>query len=335
MSLAYNHITQHHKSSYQEIQRFLEHNDLLLDPNVADFIEVRRDSELVACGGLDGNVIKCVAIDPSERGSGISLSLMGELQKLAMENGAMELFLFTKPDNENLFKGAGFYPVIKEEAVLLMENSQDRLANYCKELAGSQREGKIIGSIVLNANPFTLGHRYLIEKSLKQCDWLHVFVVKENLSFFSYEDRFQLVKKGIEDLAGITLHEGSDYIISRASFPNYFLKETNLVTKSHAGLDLMLFRRFIAPALNIHRRFVGTEPTDLITQQYNKEMAYYLSEKEDNSAAIEVIEIPRTEISGQAISASKVRSALKDQNFELIKGLVPVSTYDFLVTKYG
>ncbi|WP_077928946.1 [citrate (pro-3S)-lyase] ligase [Wohlfahrtiimonas populi] len=334
MSYIYNHITKEHNVAYQEIKEFLEQNNLLMDCNVTDFIEVRDKSMLVACAGLDGNIIKCVAINENNRGSGISLSMLSEVQKLAISQGYSELFLFTKPCNVELFKAAGFYPIIIHDQVVLMENSQNRFAKFCHHLTQYQKIDGVSGAIVMNANPFTLGHQYLIQKALENCDWLHVFVVQENLSFFSFEDRYQLVQEGTKQFDRVTVHKGSDYIISRASFPNYFLKDTNLVSSSHAGLDLSIFRKFIAPALNISCRFVGTEPTDMITRQYNGEMVHYLQETQDESLTINVIEIPRISITENVISASSVRRYLADQNFDAIAQLVPDSTLKYLVERY-
>lgn len=48
---------------------------------------------------------------------------------------------------------------------------------------------------MMNANPFTNGHRYLIQQAAAQCDWLHLFLVKEDSSRFPYEDRLDLVLK--------------------------------------------------------------------------------------------------------------------------------------------
>lgn len=54
-----------------------------------------------------------------------------------------------------------------------------------------------VGSIVMNCNPFTLGHRYLIEYASKYVDYLYIFVVEEDKSFFPFSDRIDLIKKGL------------------------------------------------------------------------------------------------------------------------------------------
>ncbi len=335
MDYAYNRIASDQSSGMKEIISFLTKNDLKLDIGVTDFIEARFDGEIVACGGVDQNIIKCVAIDQNHRGEGLSLRLMTELLNLAHTQGHTDLFLYTKPANIPLFSACGFSPIAQyEDSIVLMENSPDRLKNYCADLKKSRHFGAKIGSIVMNANPFTLGHKHLIATAAAQCDWLHVFLVKEDVSFFPYKDRFSLVEQGSADIAKMTLHQGSDYIISRASFPNYFLKNEQEAENGYTALDLKIFRENIAPALGINCRFVGTEPIDIVTNQYNKDMRYYLSEDNSPAPKITVVECPRIEKGQNVISASRVRAALKKRDFDTIKTLVPDTTYQFLLKNY-
>ncbi len=335
MDYVSNRISARQTSRLKELATFLAQSDLTVDQGVTDFIEVRLDGEIVACGGVDHNIIKCVAIDPEHRGGGLSLRLVSELRNIAHDQGFYELFLYTKPDNIPLFSACGFYPIVQHDNIIvLMENSPDRLKNYCKQLASQKHEGKKIGSIVMNANPFTLGHQHLVKTAAAECNWLHVFVVKEDVSFFPYAHRFELVKEGIAGIDRVTLHPGSDYIISRASFPSYFLKTKEAVENGYTALDLKLFREYIAPSLGITHRFVGTEPIDQTTCQYNKDMQYYLFEAPSPTQAITVVEYPRIESDQETISASKVRAALQQKDFNNIKQLVPPSTYTYLYERF-
>lgn len=332
MSYVYNLITQSQRFALKEIARFLQDNDLSMDLGVTEFIEIRLNGKIVACGGVDGNIIKCVAISSSHRGDGISLVLMSQLLSILNAKEVHDLFLFTKPENETLFAASGFYPIVRDSGqVVLMENSPNRLHCYCQELAKSVRQGEKIGSIVMNANPFTLGHLHLIKKASECMDWLHLFLVKADLSLFKFQERFSLVQQGIAGISNISLYPGSDYMISRASFPNYFLKDKAQVQSSHATLDLKLFREYIAPALNINYRFVGAEPLDHTTNLYNQEMCYHLLDEESSAPAIEVIEIPRITYQEQVISASRVRKALIEGELDLLPYLVPQSTLEFLL----
>ena len=213
-----------------EIAQFLHENDLSVDTTVEVFITVTRDEKLIACGGIAGNIIKCVAISESVRGEGLALTLATELINLAYERHSTHLFIYTKTEYEALFRQCGFSTLTSVPGVMvLMENSATRLKRYAESLKKFRHPGNKIGCIVMNANPFTNGHRYLIQQAAAQCDWLHLFLVKEDSSRFPYEDRLDLVLKGTADIPRLTVHRGSEYIISRATFPCYFIKEQSVI----------------------------------------------------------------------------------------------------------
>jgi len=316
-----------------EIKLFLRENGLTADAGVSVFLTAWRNGRLIACGGLDKNIIKCVAIDESLRGEGIALELVTELIKLAYDHDETDLFIFTKPENEVLFKQCGFFPLADVPGLMvLMENSPSRLPRYVRALMETRHEGHKIGCIVMNANPFTNGHLYLIEQAAARCDWLHIFPVKEDASVFPYADRLAMIKAGTEHIAKLTVHEGSEYIISRATFPSYFLKDSQLADRCHMELDAKIFRRYIAPALGVTHRFVGTEPLCPVTAEYNRALEHWLKTRELLPAQpIELVTLPRLcGADGAPISASNIRSLLKAGDFESVKPLVPPSTLAYL-----
>ena len=319
----------------EDIRRLLAASDLELDDRVEMFVVCRRQGRLVACAGLDHYTVKCVAVSEDVRGESLSLDLGSEVVHLAAEKGQFHLFLYTAPHNLPLFRGWGFYLLVEvPERVVLMENSPVAIERYCDGLRQQRRPGTKIGGIVLNANPFTLGHRYLVDQAARACDWLHVFVVKEDASMFAYADRYALVAAGVKGIDNLTLHPGSDYIISRATFPNYFLKDKGIVDRSWAAIDLLLFREYIAPALGVTHRFVGTEPFDRVTSDYNAEMKHWLGHAASAASPITVIEIPRTAIGGVPVSATEVRRRLAQHDFDKIEALVPATTLQFLKQKF-
>lgn len=319
-----------------QIIRFLDKNNLNIDDFIEVFLVLRNDlGEIIACGGIAPGVIKCVAIDDGCRGQGIALTLASSLIQLAAELGYHQLFIYTKPENEPFFADCGFYPIAAVPGrVVLLENSPVRLKQYQARLAALKQPGGRIGSIVMNANPFTNGHLYLIERALEQCDWLHLFVVGEDKSQFAYTDRLALIRAGTARLSRLTVHEGSSYIISRATFPCYFLKQESIVHQCHMELDLSIFRTYIAPPLGITHRFVGNEPNCVITNYYNKQMRIWLKSPEIHAPPIEVVQIQRLEYQNDVISATKVRKWLGEGDFEKLKHYVPESTYRFLINKY-
>ena len=319
----------------EEIKKLLQANNLELETQVDVFAVCREQGHVIACAGLYHNTIKCIAVAEAWRGESLSLRLASEVVKLAAERGQFHLFLYTPPNRLPFFRGWGFYPLVEvPQLVLLMENSPIAIERYCDSLRSQRQPGKKIGGIVLNANPFTLGHRHLVEKAAQECDWLHVFVVKEEASLFPYADRFALVAAGVENLNNLTLHHGSDYIISRATFPGYFLKEKATIDHSWAAIDLLLFREYIAPALGVTHRYVGAEPFDPVTNQYNRDMKSWLEHAASAAPPITVVEVPRASTRGAAISATEVRRLLAQGDFSRIKELVPTTTLQFLETKF-
>ncbi|CAK6496722.1 [Citrate [pro-3S]-lyase] ligase [Pantoea sp. Nvir] len=318
----------------EEIASFLQSNGLGIDKDIEQFVIARYNRQLVACAGLAGNTLKCIAVENAWRGTSLGLKIIHEAELQAMQNGEHQLFLLTHPDNVKSFQGCGFYPLVTlDNRATLMENSPVGIHRYCRQLRSHHLvAASRIGSIVMNANPFTLGHQYLIEQAAQACDWLHVFVVEEDLSTFSFRDRLAMVQAGSQHLPNITVHPGSKYIISRGTFPGYFLKEQQRIDEVYAAIDLMMFRRYIAPALNINQRFVGTEPFCKVTAQYNCAMHHWLEDKTlMPAAAINVTEIPRmTDENNLPVSASAVRKHLHQQEMQAVKRRVPATTLPYL-----
>ena len=315
----------------EEITKLLAADDLELDDQIEVFVVCRRQGRLVACAGLDHQTIKCVAVANDFRGESLSLDLGSEVVKLAAQRGQFHLFLYSAPHNLPFFRGWGFYPLVEvPQLVVVMENSPVAIERYCAALRKHRRPGKQVAGIVLNANPFTLGHRDLVEHATRESDWLHVFVVKEDASLLSYADRFALVQAGVNDIENLTLHPGSDYIISRATFPGYFLKDKTTIDHGWAAIDLLLFREYIAPALGITHRYVGTEPFDPVTNGYNADMRHWLQDAASASPAITVVERPRLSIRGSPVSASQVRRLAAQRKFAALEKLVPPTTLQLL-----
>lgn len=199
---------------------------------------------------------------------------------------------------------------------------KDGLKKYKQLLVENSKNG----SIVMNCNPFTLGHRYLIETALEQVDWLYIFVVQEDKSVIPFEDRIRLVKEGTKDIGRITIIPSGKFIISSITFPHYFTKDASPDVKVDTSMDVEVFAQHIAPVLGINMRFLGEEPTDSVTRQYNDVLLHTLPQY-----GIEVKIIKRRiNDDGQIISASKVREAYDLRNWEVIKAMVPECTFNFL-----
>ena len=281
-----------------------------------------EDSQILACGSRKGNVLKYLAVDPARQGEGLLGTVITGLKQDAFLHGYEHLFVYTKPVNRVLFSPLFFYPVAKTSNVLLMENRRCGIEDFLAALDAPKREGRI-GAIVMNADPFTLGHRHLVRQAARHCDWLYVFVLSEDAGCFAAGDRLEMVRRGTGDFENVTVHPTGDYLISSATFPSYFLKDRGNVNREHCKLDLAVFTRWFAPRFGINCRFAGTEPNCPVTRAYNEEMARALPE-----AGVVFHEIPRLEAGGMPVSAGTVRSRLAGK--EDIRDLVPESTYLYL-----
>ncbi|WP_278888423.1 GNAT family N-acetyltransferase [Leyella stercorea] len=358
----------------QRIEAFLKRNGLRFDDMHYYAAVTDDDGEMIAGGGLKGNVIKCVAVDDAHKGEAIANTLISHLIAHANEEGHSNVKLFTKPKNRQLFESLSFRLLAEAPEAVLMETGigginntvealkrireeSEKYKEYNKECKEDSKECKenseeckkeektnlnittpqhlnpstpqplttttpLRGVVVMNCNPFTLGHRYLIEQAAKQVERLFVMVVREDCSLFAYAERKAMVEQGVAHLENVTVIDGSEYAISQATFPTYFLKRLDDAADTQMLLDLDLFRRHIAPALGATVRFVGTEPTDRLTRRYNQLMHEVLAD---------VRETARLEKEGNAVSASRVRKAMEQGDMSTIRQLVPPTTLPYII----
>lgn len=337
----------------RRVEAFLAANGLRLAP-LDRYVVVTRDEdgdEILAGGGLDGNIIKCVAVSESARSEGLMNILVSRLIAIAREEGMESVKAFTKPENEGIFKSLGFTLLASSPKAILMENGSGGLPEYRKYLESLARPGRN-GAIVMNANPFTKGHRYLVEQAASLVDNLYVIVVKEDRSRFPYAERKAMIDAGCAGLDNVIVCEGSDYAISAATFPTYFLKKLDDATDTQIALDLDLFVNHIAKPLGVTVRFAGSEPEDALTRRYNELMAEILpgtsvavvrqahqpdpelvkgSALRQARRPIDFVEIPRLEQKGKPLSATSLRRALDKGGFKEAMEYIPESSIPYLV----
>lgn len=307
----------------QRIEAFLKHNALRIDDMNYYAAVLDDDGEMIAGGGLKDDVIKCVAVDDAHKGEAIANMLVSHLISHANQEGYGCIKLFTKPKNRQLFESLSFRLLAEAPEAILMETGIGGISNTVEALKKIKDNGER-GVVVMNCNPFTLGHRYLIEQAAKQVERLYVMVVREDCSLFAYTERKAMVEQGVTDIENVSVIDGSDYAISRATFPTYFLKRLDDAADTQMLLDLDLFRRHIAPALGAKVRFVGTEPTDELTRRYNELMMESLGKDH-------VVQIPRLENGGMAVSASRVRRAMESNSLKEAAQLVPPTTLPYII----
>jgi len=311
----------------RKVEDFLGSNGLRLEEVDLYLAVLDAEDRILAGGGLSRDLIKCIAVSESARSLGLSVPLISRLIAVAADRGYTNVKVFTKPENRSVFASLGFRVLAEAPKAILMENGRG-LEEYCQYLRSHQAPGVI----VMNANPFTLGHRYLVEQaSVISSDArraesrnLVVIPVREDASQFPYSERLAMIRTGCTGLADVV--EGSDYQISAATFPTYFLKDLSDAAETQMRLDIDLFGRHIAPALGAKVRFVGSEPVDPLTARYNELMKEMLP-----SYGIEVVEVPRLSDAEGAVSASRVRALLDEGQFKAASALTPASTWPYLM----
>ncbi len=227
------------------LKDFLKTVELEYDDGIEYTICIlNEDYEIMGTGSVEQNVLKCIAVNPKYQGEGIAASIVSQLVQYEFEQGRPHLFIYTKPKNLVMFEDLSFYEILKTEDVLFMENRKYGMSDYVADIVKETPEeamepGKKIGAIVANCNPFTLGHRYLVEQAARECDYVHMFVLSDKRSDIPAQDRYQLVAEGVKDIPNVILHKTSEYMISAATFPTYFLKEKSAAKKANCKLDVM------------------------------------------------------------------------------------------------
>lgn len=284
--------------------------------------------EILASGSRHRNILKCLAVSDTCQGNGYLNLILTKLLTNAYTEGYFHLFLFTKPKYTSIFENLGFYSILTTEKIQFMENTPDGISHYLQtesQFCTPPSKNQIVGSVVINANPFTLGHLYLLEEACKHCDCLHVFVLSEETRPFSALERITLVRKGCAHLPRVYVHGGSEYLISYATFPDYFMKDKDTAPAANGKLDLLLFCHYFKEAFHISRRFAGEEPFCPVTQMYNQQMLEILP-----TYGIDVCVFPRFTVSGTPVSATKVRKYFGEGNLSALAPLVPETTYSYL-----
>lgn len=314
----------------EQLRALLEGEGISLDANL-DYTcgLLDEDYNLAATGSTFSNTLRCFAVAREHQGEGLLNQVVSHLMERQMERGMTHLFVYTKTRSAKFFRDLGFYEIAQVEGTLsFLENRQGGFASFCKKLEETRRPGSA-AAIVMNANPFTLGHQYLVERAAAENDTVHLFVLSEEGSLVPFAARWQMVTAGVAHLKNVVCHQTGPYLISAATFPSYFLRDEETVIRSHARLDLELFLS-IAQSLGVTARYAGEEPFSQVTGIYNQVMAQLLPER-----GIRFVEIPRRAEEGQAVSASAVRRAIRDGRMEEMRAMVPQTTWDFFQSPQG
>jgi [citrate (pro-3S)-lyase] ligase len=327
----------------EEVESFLSGFGLLLDYDV-DYTVVIRDASghetsflptIIATCSKAKNVLKCFAVAEEHRGEGITSILITTLLDKLFSQGLYHSFIFTKPASTSSFEALNFKCIHSNADVTLLENGLYDINKALEDMKGKYDLSDVEkAALVMNCNPFTLGHQYLIEEAAKNNQEVLVFIVEEDRSSFPFEVRYELVRKGTEHLRNVKVLPSGEYIISSATFPSYFLKEEGERLRAYVDLDASIFGKYFGKHFKITRRYVGEEPFCKVTKAYNEALKSVLP-----GYGIEVHELARKVWGKAAISASSVRELLKEGDDQSqrhqLSMILPKVTLEFLETNLG
>jgi len=286
-----------------------------------------EDDKLLGTASLARNVMKCFLVVKEAQGKQVMTMMYEHLLDVLEERNIDHYFVYTMPNNEEIFEQLGMHVLVRTMNTVLLEGGQhikDVLKRLQEDYQLDQRKKHCV---IINGNPMTLGHLYLIEEAAKEAEQLLVFVVSEDASSFPFEDRFMIIKKATKHLKNVVVLPTENYLVSKITFPKYFLKEDQLIDAEQTMIDVLIYKEYFVKFFNIKKRYLGEEPFSYNTNKYNQVLKQYMN------GHIHII--PRKAIGEQVISASKVRKLIKANKLAKVKEYVPSATYEFLQSKKG
>ena len=357
------------EQDFQEAAKHLQRVGLSLPTGITLGLGLYETGRIIATGFLAGNVLCGISVVPDKQGEGLAAFMVSRLMERGAGEGLSHFLLFTKPGEVGTFRNLSFSEIACTGTAALLEFGRPGYADwidFCRRNLHASDKGKdkkINGNsspgpreaafkpgrekprhkpdtsrpmyrraaVVMNANPFTRGHRHLVETALQAADTAAVFVVQEDASAFPFSVRFALVCEGLADLNRVKVLPGGNFMVSLASFPSYFTGERQHEAV-HASLDATIFASKVAPDLGLDLRCVGAEPVCGVTAAYNEALRRILP-----IHGIRCVEVPRLCEGTEVVSASTVRALLQQRPlpWEAIAKLTPASTLRYLRSDEG
>ncbi len=306
---------------------FLEEYDLEYEYDITYSILVYDEEKLIATASLANNIMKCFLVIKEYTNQNLTNLMFSHLVAYLTRKNVFHYFVYTTPDNEEIFTSLNMKTIVMTMNTVLLEGG-DEITNVLKRLKKEyQLSNNKKAAVIINANPMTLGHLFLIETAAKENEEVLVFVVSEDLSSFPFADRFAIIKKATAHLKNVTVLPTLAYLVSKITFPKYFLKEDQLIKDEQTLVDVLVYKQYYEKIFNIVIRYLGEEPFSFNTDKYNKVLKTYLG----NHIKI----IKRKKVDKTTVSASLVRKLLKENNLEEIKQYVPLATYEYLISEKG
>lgn len=312
----------------KEAEKILKELDLKIPIGVDYTVGIFDGNTLIGTGSISGDVLKGIGVKQDYQGLGIMAKIISNLLTKCSEENKKNIFVYTKYSEKKNFVYLGFKEIAQVKyRVSLLEKAEYGIEEFKIDLRKKYKNNKNNACIVMNCNPFTIGHLHLIEKAAKENEHVFVIILEEDLSSFPFEIRYNLVKENTKHLGNVDVIKGGKYVISSSVFPSYFTKESEH-TELYARLDLNIFLNHIANTLRIKKRYLGKEPYCKVTSIYNEAMKEILPK-----GGVDVVEVERLNIDGVAVSASKVRQLIRENEINETKKYVPSKTYEYLVSE--
>lgn len=311
----------------ERITAFLEGFGLKYESDADRTLYMEEDGKIVATVSACKYIIKCLAVDPAFRSENLAGQLVGEIIKRFHDEGVFYYQVFTKPEYLNLFISLGFRPLVQTEKVVVLEGGDGTIYDAIQAMkvqikytlgADCAQKNSGVGCVVINGNPFTNGHLKLVEHAAAKHKYVLVFVLEEEGSYFTFKERYTMAYLATKPYGNVLVLPSSKYIISKATFPGYFLKTVDDTTYEYAKYDALIFLTYFMPQLNIAKRYVGEEVSDYM-RLYNQTLCEVLGDK------IEVVE--RFKEDGEVISASTFRKLIKEGKRAEAFALIPKTNH--------
>lgn len=306
---------------------FLRRYGLEYEHDITYSALVYDGEDLVATGSLARNIMKCFLVHPDHQKRNLTNVLFHHMVRRLEQEGVDHYFVYTLPKNAPVFQSLAMTKIVETMNTVLLEGGRritDVLARIKREYHVSDKKK---GCVIVNANPMTNGHLYLIETAASRHEELLVFVVSEDLSTFPFADRFRIIQEATRHLHNVTVVPTSSYLVSRITFPKYFLKDDQLIQDEQTLIDVLVYKQYYTKMFQITRRYVGEEPFSATTAKYNQVLKDHLGQH--------LVILPRKEHDKKPISASMVRRLIKADKLDKIRPFVPQATVDYLNSDAG
>ena len=316
-----------------KVKEFLASFDLSYEDSIDKTLYIEDNDKIIATISKEKDIIKCLAISPLYQSENLSSVLVSKILEKMREENIHSYMVFTKAIYENTFINLGFKKLVNTSNTVMLEGGIDSVEDTINKMKikinaeyGSIDKNCKVGAIVMNANPVTLGHQYLIEQSVLENDLTLVFVVEEDNQEFDFQTRYSLVYLTCKKYENVVVLPASKYIVSKSTFPTYFLKE-DIVDQEVSLIDGLIFKKYFMEAFNINKRYVGSETKEKMND-YNQTLKSVLEDK--------LVLLDRITENDKVISASYVRSLLKEGNIEEALSFMPKECYSvFRLLAYG